>query len=192
MTGGAPGLAASVFVARDALDRAEREVESGLEVAAAESPEAAPFSVVALHWLKGLLCLARGAADEAMVFFDRELALEPRGHLYSREAAANSWYAKGACCLAHGDREAARAAFGEAVARVPRHPMALAGLSVVDHRPIVSATAAAVPGPVDVAVAHVARLAWAGDVPGAVVIVTAARAERHFQAPSGGGDATLA
>jgi tetratricopeptide (TPR) repeat protein len=120
------------------------------------------------------LCMARGAADEAMVFFDRELALEARGHLYSREAAANTWYAKGACCLAHGDREAARAAFGEAVARVPRHPMALAGLAVVDHHPIVAAAAAAAPGPVDVAVAHAARLAWAGDVPGAARIVTAA------------------
>ena len=79
-------LAASVFVARDALDRAEREVDSGLEVAAVESHEAAPFSVVALHWLKGLLCLARGAADEAMASFDRELALEARGHLYSRSS----------------------------------------------------------------------------------------------------------
>ncbi len=130
--------------------------------------------MVALHWLKGLLCLARGAADEAMASFDRELALEARGHLYSREAAANTWYAKGACCLGQGDREAARAAFREAVARVPRHPMAHAGLAIVDNHPIVAAAAPAAPGPVDLAMAHAARLVWAGDVPGAVLIVTAA------------------
>jgi DNA-binding winged helix-turn-helix (wHTH) protein len=167
-------LAASVFVARDALDRAEREVDCGLETAAMESPEASPFSVVALHWLKGLLCLARGADDEAMESFDRELSLESRGHLYSREAAANTWYAKGACLLRQGDREAARAAFREAVARVSRHSMAHAGLAIVDDHPFVATPGPAAPGPVDLSVASAARLAWAGDVPGAVRIATAA------------------
>ena len=47
--------------------------------------------MVALHWLKGLLRTASGAADDAMASFDQELALEARGHLYAREAAANTW-----------------------------------------------------------------------------------------------------
>jgi tetratricopeptide (TPR) repeat protein len=163
-----------VFVARDALDRAERDVDSGLGVAAVESHEAAPFSVVALHWLKALLCLARGAEDEALASFDRELALEARGHLYAREATANTWYAKGACHLGQGQREAARAAFREAVSRVPRHPMAHAGLAIVDDHPVAAATDLAASGPVELTVAHAARLVWAGDLSGAVPIVTAA------------------
>lgn len=176
-------LAASVFVARDALDRAERDVDSGLGVAAVESNEAAPFAVVALHWLKGLLCLARGAEDEALASFDRELALETRGHLYAREAAANTWYAKGACHLTQGHREAARSAFREAVARVPRHPMAHAGLAIVDGHPTAAAADPPASGPIDLAVAHAARLVWANDLSGAVPIVTAALGA----APSGNG-----
>ncbi len=101
-------LAATVFVARNALDHAERDVDRGLAVATVESPDATPYSMVALHWLKGLLRNAAGDADGAMAAFDHELALEARGHLYSREAAANTWYAKGACCLDAGDHAAAR------------------------------------------------------------------------------------
>ena len=87
-------LAATVFVARGALDQAERDVDRALAVAAVESPEAAPYSMVALHWLKGLLRNAAGATADAMASFDQELAFEARGHLYAREAAANTWYAR--------------------------------------------------------------------------------------------------
>lgn len=84
-------LAATVFVARNALDQAERDVDHTLTVAALESPDAARYSMVALHWLGGLLRLAAGDAAEAMASFNQELALEGRGHLYAREAAANTW-----------------------------------------------------------------------------------------------------
>ena len=173
-------LAASVYVARDALDQAERDVDGGLAMAAVESNEAAPFSVVAFHWLKGLLCLARGAADEALAAFDRELALEARGHLYAREVSANTWYAKGACHLGRGDRDAARVAFGEAVARVPRHPMAHAGLAILEAGTRLrsgepsGASARQAPGSVDLAFAHAARLVATGDVPAAAGVVAAA------------------
>lgn len=50
---------------------------------------------MALHWLKGLLRNAAGDAETALASFDKELAQEPRGHLYGREIAANAWYAKG-------------------------------------------------------------------------------------------------
>ena len=124
-------LAATVFVARHALGHAERDVDRGLAVAAVESPEAAPYSMVALHWLKGLLRNAAGDADGAMAAFDQELALEARGHLYSREAAANTWYAKGACYLDAGDhrrrprglpRGAGAGAGASDGARRTRHP----------------------------------------------------------------------
>lgn len=129
-------LAATVFVARGALDQAERDVDRALAVAAVESPEAAPYSMVALPWLKGLLRNAAGDTADTMASFDRELALEARGHLNAREADANTWCAKGACCLAAGDHESAQAAFLEAVARVPKHPMAHAGLAILDGLPV--------------------------------------------------------
>jgi DNA-binding winged helix-turn-helix (wHTH) protein/cytochrome c-type biogenesis protein CcmH/NrfG len=171
-------LAASVSVARDALDRAEREVDAGLAILAVESTEPARFSTVAFHWLKGLLCLARGDAGEAMAAFDRELALEARDHLYARECAANTWYAKGACQLEGGDREAARAAFREAIARVPRHPMAHAGLAILDGVPLVARASGDddAPLPVDLAFARAARLVSAGDTSAAAAIAGVALA----------------
>ncbi|MEZ5292454.1 MAG: hypothetical protein R2745_15340 [Vicinamibacterales bacterium] len=153
-----------MFVASHALDQAERDVDRGLAVAAVESPEAAPYSMVALHWLKGLLRHAAGATADAMAAFDLELALEARGHLYAREAAANTWYAKGACALAAGDRDAARAAFVEAVARVPRHPMAHAGLAILDDHPVPDVAESGTPEPVDLALARAARLVHGSDV----------------------------
>lgn len=114
-------------MARGALDQAERDVDRALAVAAVESPAAAPYSMVALHWLKGLLRHAASNTAQTMASFDRELARESRGHLYAREAAANTWYAKGACYLEAGERDAARYAFGETIARVPKHPLAHAG-----------------------------------------------------------------
>lgn len=181
-------LAATVFVARHALDQAERDVDLGLAVAGVESPEAAPYSTVALNWLKGLLRNAAGDTDAAIVSFDKELAQEPRGHLYGREIAANAWYAKGACCLAAGDRDAARAAFSEAITRVPRHPMALAGLAIANGEPPCAGCDAGTPEPVDHAVARAARLVHAGDVDSAAPIVSAALAA----APSGNGGWLLA
>ncbi|MGE0361138.1 MAG: winged helix-turn-helix domain-containing protein [Vicinamibacterales bacterium] len=176
-------LAATVFVARNALDQAERDVDRALAVAAVESPDAAPYSMVALHWLKGLLRLAAGDAAGAVTAFDHELALEARGHLYSREAAANTWYAKGACDLNAGDRDAARAAFGEAVARVPSHPLAHAGLAILDGQPLPAATEPDTPESVDGAIARTARLVHAHDVCHAVPVVSSALAA----APPGNG-----
>ena len=68
-------LAATVFVARSALDQAEWDVDRALAVAL-ESPDSAPYSMVAPRWLKGLLRLAAGDAAEAMASFNQELALE--------------------------------------------------------------------------------------------------------------------
>jgi DNA-binding winged helix-turn-helix (wHTH) protein len=121
-------LAATVFVARQALTEAERELDAGLAVIPQRDPEAQPFSTVAIHWLKGLLCLARGAEVDALAAFESELQFESRGHLYARECCANTWYAIGAVHLRRGDSDAAHAAFQETLARVPRHPMARAGM----------------------------------------------------------------
>lgn len=127
-------LAATVFIGRNMLERAEREIDLGLASADVDAGPAARFSIVAVHWLKGLLLFARGAVDEARASFERELALEARGHFYARECCANTWYAVGACELQRGNRDAARAGFDEALSRVPTHTMARAGLALIDRR----------------------------------------------------------
>ena len=111
---------------------------------------------MALHWLKGLLCLARGDDDAALAAFERELALESRGHLYARECCANAWCAIGACHLRLRDHASARAAFKQAIARVPTLAMAHAGIALLDpKRP---RRLAAEPASVDEAVTQAALL----------------------------------
>ncbi|MCC7010368.1 MAG: winged helix-turn-helix domain-containing protein [Acidobacteria bacterium] len=169
----AHGLAATVYVARHLFAEAGREIEAGL--AAASIAGASRFSAVALYWLEGLLCLARGDDERALGWLERELAEEARGHLYSRECCANAWYAVGAVHLRQGDHPRARSAFAEAVARVPGHAMAQAGVMLIERgeRYEVPAAAAA---DVDVAMARAVRLVAEGDSPGAARLVASALA----------------
>jgi DNA-binding winged helix-turn-helix (wHTH) protein len=124
-------LVATVKVARGAFDAAEGELNAAVATIAADRRPSA-FSPVAIHWLRGLLCLARGTDDVAMAAFDDELAAEPRGHLYAKECCASTWYAIGTRHLRRGDAGRARAAFTEAIARVPRHAMAHAAMAILD------------------------------------------------------------
>jgi DNA-binding winged helix-turn-helix (wHTH) protein len=115
-------LAATVHVARQALDEADRELASAVagETLAAEGH--ARFSSIALHWLRGLIHLARGDEVQALAEFERELANETSGHLYTRECCANTWYAIGALRLRQGRPKEAGAAFEQCVERVALHP----------------------------------------------------------------------
>jgi DNA-binding winged helix-turn-helix (wHTH) protein len=135
-------LAATVLVARGALEEAERELEAGiaphalhrvLQNAPPLEPTSDPprFGAVALHWLRGLLLLAQGEEQAALDSFARELALEQAGQLYARECCANASYAIGATKLRAGDAPGARAAFQEALDRVGAHPMARVGVALV-------------------------------------------------------------
>ena len=167
-------LAASVKVPRGALDDAEREVDAAVSALSAERRgPPSRFSSVAIHWLKGLLCLARGADAEAMAAFDRELALEQRGHLYAKECCANTWYAIGARHLGRGHGAEAQAAFQEAIARVPGHPMAHAGLEIlsVGTEPRSGGDDLV---PVDVVIAQAAQLVARGDAPPAARLLVEA------------------
>jgi DNA-binding winged helix-turn-helix (wHTH) protein len=121
-------LAATVHVARQALDEADRELAAGLE---AQGSPNSRFSSVAVHWLYGLVRLARGDEQGALEAFEQELARESSGHLYARECCANTWYAIGAVRLRHEDVTGAVNAFQEAVARVPLHPVANVALAAL-------------------------------------------------------------
>lgn len=190
-------LAATVLVARGNAADAERELDAGLAAAQDEANGPARFSAVGLHWLQGLLSLARGADAEALASFDRELALEARGHLYARECCANTACAMGACHLRRGDASAARRAFEQALARVPAHPMARAGLAMAGGTPDGDVDAAAASGAdvdrngrstsVHHAFARAALLVAHGDAPAAAAVVDAAIAA----APPGNSGWTL-
>jgi DNA-binding winged helix-turn-helix (wHTH) protein len=123
-------LAATVYVARQALDEAERELTTGL-AAGGLTAAGSRFSSVALHWLLGLIRLNRGDEEGALQAFERELSAESAGQLYGRECAANTWYAIGALRLRQGRAADAGIAFTEAVNRVSRHALAELGLGVV-------------------------------------------------------------
>jgi DNA-binding winged helix-turn-helix (wHTH) protein len=127
-------LAATVHVARQALDRAELELDRGAQAQDAQTPQAR-FSAVGLHWLRGLVRLARGDQAGASEEFERELAFEATGQLYARECCANTWYAIGAATLRAGRHDEAVVAFGQALDRVPGHVMAMAGLVLARHDP---------------------------------------------------------
>jgi DNA-binding winged helix-turn-helix (wHTH) protein len=126
-------LAATVLVARQRLEDAEHELVAGIAGQSDRGAESR-FSGVALHWLLGLISLARGDESQAMEEFERELFTEPGGHLYARECCANTWYAIGALHLRQGDASDASTAFGRAIERVPGHPMARLGLALAAGR----------------------------------------------------------
>lgn len=129
-----PGLAlghwfaATVFVAREALDIAMEHIRAGCAAQDAQHNEGERFTGVGLHLLHGLVLAARrweGAGEE----LTRELAFEQSGHIYARECCANTWYALGALALRSGQRDESCASFKEALIRVPDHPLASAGLA---------------------------------------------------------------
>jgi DNA-binding winged helix-turn-helix (wHTH) protein len=167
-------LAATVYVARGVLDQAEREVDAGLAAISAWTETSPRFSVVALHWLKGLLCLAREADDEALAAFACELELEAHGHLYSRECCANAWYAIGACRLRRSDEAGAREAFEQAIARVPDHALAHAALTRLSpgHRH----DGASAEASFDAVVARATQFVADGDTRGAAQLIASALA----------------
>ena len=121
-------LAASVYVARQAFDLADRELRAG--AAAQDAQQGAhAFSSVGSHWLLGLVRLARGDEAQALDTLRRELAFEADGQLYARECVANTWYAIGAVHLRRREQPEAVSAFQHALERVPSHPLAMIGLS---------------------------------------------------------------
>lgn len=178
-------LAATVHVARQALDDAERELQAGIAAQRAERGAQAwqsRFSAVGLHWLDGLIALARGDDEGALAAFERELSVEPEGHLYSRECAANTWYTIGVLRQRQTRLADARAAFAEALRRVPRHPTALvasAGLADVSGHGSVPArpeTRTAGGGSIEATFAAAAALALAGSTSDASRLVDTALA----------------
>jgi DNA-binding winged helix-turn-helix (wHTH) protein len=163
-------FAATVFVARQAFDAAIKHLRDGCAAQDAQRHGPQRFHAVGLHLLHGLVLGARGAVDDALEECARELADMDDGHLYARECAATTWYARGAFCLRQGRRDDAEASFHEALTRMPNHALAAIGLAAICP---VSQVQAIHPGAnilrpgfggqtVDAAMAHAAILALQG------------------------------
>ncbi len=125
-------LAATVYVARQAFDEAERELVVGTE-AQDRQPEGGRFGAVGLHLLSGLVRLAREDEQTAQQAFARELVFERTGHIYTRQACANTWCAIGAIRMRQAKAAEAAHAFNRALDSVPGHALALAAMSGLPH-----------------------------------------------------------
>ena len=174
-------LASTVHVARQAFDRAERELESGAAAQDAQRGRPSRFTAVGLHWLRGLVMLRAGDEAGARASFDAELSFEHTGHLYTRECCAQVHYALGALSYSAGDHTGAVAAFNRALSYASGHVMALAALAELSDAGVpVEADAKfahrvdelrAHGFGVDAAAASGLRLSLAGDRPAAAACV---------------------
>ncbi len=121
-------LAATVYVARGVFGKALAGLAAGCAEQDAQlapaGPGAVTFTGSGLHWLRGLVLNAQGDEDGALRELSKEIQFEGSGQLWAIEASANSWYALGVIHTQHGRRDEARAAFEQALKRVPGHPMA--------------------------------------------------------------------
>ena len=140
-------LSAMVFIARGAIDRAEREATLGAESQRQHLHDHTPLSPVGLHWLSGLVFSVRGDHAGALRCFNEEIAGGATGHIYGREFIVNARVAIGFTHLVRQEYDAAADAFREALGDAPEHPRATLGLFALavhtgDPRPIADATRA--------------------------------------------------
>jgi DNA-binding winged helix-turn-helix (wHTH) protein/tetratricopeptide (TPR) repeat protein len=119
--------ACMVYIARGTLDRAESTLREGTIVQDRQAHLRQRYPAKGLHWLLGLVRLARGDAAEALLEFDREIASGP-GQLYAPEFAMNAHDGAGFAHLATGDAGSAVARFRKALGLFPDHARSLVGL----------------------------------------------------------------
>lgn len=155
-------FAATVHIARQAFDHALDHLRAGCTAQDAQPKAAGRFTAVGLHLLHGLVRAARGDRSGARDELSRELPVDNLDHVFARECCANTWCAIGALALRDQRFSEARGAFSEAIARVPRHPMATVGLGFAEQRPIDVEQIPPLTSPVDAAIVRAAALALRG------------------------------
>jgi DNA-binding winged helix-turn-helix (wHTH) protein/tetratricopeptide (TPR) repeat protein len=119
--------AAMVHIARGALDRAESVLREGTIVQDRQANLRQRYPAKGLHWLLGLVRLAKRDPKEARAEFDREIAVGPT-QLYAAEFAMNAYDGAGFVALATGDAAEAVRMFGKALELFPEHARSLVGL----------------------------------------------------------------
>jgi len=120
--------AAMVHIARSDLERAESILREGTIVQDRQANLKQRYPAKGLHWLLGLVRLARGDQREAREEFDREIAVGAN-QLYAAEFNMNAYDGAGFGALASGDADEAVAMFKRALERFPEHARSLVGLA---------------------------------------------------------------
>jgi DNA-binding winged helix-turn-helix (wHTH) protein/tetratricopeptide (TPR) repeat protein len=120
--------ASMVHIARGMLDRAESTLREGTIVQDRQAHLKQRYPAKGLHWLLGLVRLARGDASEALLEFDREIA-SGAGQLYAPEFAMNAHDGAGFAHLEAGDAASAVQRFERALLLFPDHARSLVGLA---------------------------------------------------------------
>jgi DNA-binding winged helix-turn-helix (wHTH) protein/tetratricopeptide (TPR) repeat protein len=119
--------AAMVHIARGTLDRAESVLREGTIVQDRQAHLRQRYPAKGLHWLLGLVRLARGDAVEAQREFQAEIS-SGSSQLYAPEFAMNAHDGSGFAYLQTGDPEAAAVQFRCALELFPEHARSLVGL----------------------------------------------------------------
>jgi tetratricopeptide (TPR) repeat protein len=116
-----------VHIARGALDRAESVLREGTIVQDRQANLRQRYPAKGLHWLLGLVRLAKRDPTEARAEFDREIAVGPT-QLYAAEFAMNAYDGAGFVALETGDAADAVRMFRKALELFPEHARSLVGL----------------------------------------------------------------
>jgi DNA-binding winged helix-turn-helix (wHTH) protein/tetratricopeptide (TPR) repeat protein len=119
---------AMVHIARGELERAESVLREGTIVQDRQSNLKQRYPAKGLHWLLGLVRLARGDQREAREEFDRELAVGAN-QLYAAEFNMNAYDGAGFAALASENASEAVAMFKRALELFPEHARSLVGLA---------------------------------------------------------------
>jgi tetratricopeptide (TPR) repeat protein len=120
--------AAMVHIARSDLERAESILREGTIAQDRQANLKQRYPAKGLHWLLGLVRLARGDQREAREEFDRESAVGAN-QLYAAEFNMNAYDGAGFAALADGNAGEAVAMFKRALGLFPEHARSLVGLA---------------------------------------------------------------
>jgi DNA-binding winged helix-turn-helix (wHTH) protein len=133
---------AMVWIARGRLEQAEAVLREGLVVLNRQVGRRERFPASGLHWMLGLVRLARGDRDEAVRELEAEITTGG-DRLYAREFEIAAHNALAAIALGTGARDDAAAHIQSALALEPRHARARVGLALATRDAADRARAAA-------------------------------------------------
>jgi tetratricopeptide (TPR) repeat protein len=135
------------------------------------------YPALGLHWLLGLVRLAQDDVEEALEEFEREGELAEPYRLYGREYSMYALLGRGSALFRAGRHDEAAAAFTDALALYPQHPLALIGAALATGDSFARAEEAiagmTITKPVQAGIARSALLAARGDAAGSAATLDA-------------------
>jgi adenylate cyclase len=120
---------AMVHIARNRLDHATGVVHHGIELQDLQGLRSWRYPGCGLHWLLGLIHLAKGDPAGALSEFDREVRTTPLLRLYAAEAVMSAHDGTGFAHLARREFDHALPSFGRALDLYPDHARSRIGMA---------------------------------------------------------------